>query len=113
VGIALEQGEELSVVRLEGAIDIAAAAELKQRLLEAFASGHEVRVELAGVTDLDVTAVQLLWAARRQAEVAGAGFAFAGKLPEPVTGALVHAGLDQFLTDVNGSQASEVKPCQP
>ena len=37
MGVTLEQGEESSVIRLEGAIDINAAAELKKALLVEFA----------------------------------------------------------------------------
>jgi len=44
-------------------------------------TGPAVQVDLEGVTDLDVTAVQLLWAARREAQDAGARFAMSGQLP--------------------------------
>jgi anti-anti-sigma factor len=111
MGIALKQGKKSSVIGLDGAVDIASAAELKRILLEALAAGREVRVALDGVADLDVTVVQLLWAARRQAEVAGVKFALTERLPEQAVATLAHAGLDQFLTTVKGSQASGVKTC--
>lgn len=113
MGITLEQSEESSMIRLEGAVDIASAAELKKLLLQALGSGHEVRIALDGVTDLDVTAVQLLWAARREAKVLGVKFTFAEQVPESVTSTLAHAGLEIFATTENDSQAKEVDSCQP
>ena len=74
--------ETQSLIGLEGAIDIASAAELKKLLLEGLNSGREVRVSLAGATDLDVTAVQLLWAAEREASRSGVTCFFA---PPPAT----------------------------
>jgi hypothetical protein len=49
------------------------------------------------VTNLDVTAVQLLWAAEREGNKTGARFALTGLAPEKVTTALSDAGLQQFL----------------
>jgi anti-anti-sigma regulatory factor len=101
VSITLEQSELQSVLRLEGAIDIASAAELKESLLKALGTASEVRVSLDGAADLDVTAVELLWAAGRKAKGIGVGFAFTGTVPEPVLSALREAGLQQFLVSVN------------
>jgi anti-anti-sigma regulatory factor len=91
------------VIRLEGAIDIAAAAEFKKLLLQACGSGKEVRLALDGANDLDVTAVELIWAARRAAEGAGVTFALSGALPESVLSALGYAGLKQFLVPLDAS----------
>jgi anti-anti-sigma factor len=112
VPVTLEQSEDSSVFRLEGAIDIASAAELKKLFIQAFASGHEVRVDLDGTTDLDVTAVQLLWAARREAKVSGAEFAFTGQAPAPVASALRQAGFTELAAAMDGSQVSGVDSCQ-
>ena len=74
MGVALEQGEESSTIRLEGAIDIALAGELRAALLAALTSGGELLIALGGATDLDVTAMQLLWAARRMADASDVRF---------------------------------------
>jgi anti-anti-sigma factor len=113
VPITLKQSKESNMIRLEGVIDIASAAELKKLLLTAFNSGREVRVALGGATDLDVTAVQLLWAARRQAKVSGVNFAFTGQMQEQVTSALRQAGFTDVVTSEKGNQVSGVKSCQP
>lgn len=101
MGMTLKRSRKSSVIRLEGEVDIAAAAELRKLLLEACGSGREVRVVLRGVTDLDVTAVQLIWAARRAAEEAGVAFKLSGALPQSVSTALDHAGLEGFLVTLD------------
>ena len=83
-----------STVSLEGAIDIAASSELKKVLVEALSKGKRVSVGLGRATELDVTAVQLLWAASREARRSGVEFALDGQeLPE-IRSALLESGLD-------------------
>ena len=111
MGVTLEQGEESSVIRLVGAIDINAAAELKKALLDALGAGQRVSVALDLATDLDVTAVQLLWAARRDAGVLGVEFALAGRLPGPVASALLQAGFEDLEAMMAAAAAGEVVRC--
>jgi anti-anti-sigma regulatory factor len=96
MSITLEQSESLSVIRLEGAIGIASAAELKELLLKALASGKEVHLSADKATDLDVVAVELLWAAEREAKKTGVVFSLAGQVPMEVSAALADAGLELF-----------------
>jgi anti-anti-sigma factor len=81
---------------LRGAVDIVAAAALKQQLQEALGSGNEIRVSLKEVSELDVTAVQLLYAARRAARAAGVDFRMAAPPPE-ICRALAEVGLESFV----------------
>jgi len=101
VPVTLNQDGSLSLLRLKGAIDIGCAAELKRLLLEAFKSGGEVCVSAEGATDLDSTAVQLLWAAEREAKGAGVKFSLTGLASEQISAALGEAGLKQFLIPVD------------
>jgi anti-anti-sigma factor len=101
--MTLKRSRKSSVIRLEGAIDIAAAAELRKLLLQACGSGREVRVAVGGVKDLDVTAVQLIWAARRSAEAEGVAFTLSGTVPQSVSAALGDAGLEQVLFSLSAS----------
>ena len=94
VGIALSQTDDSSLIRLEGAVDISVAAELKAALMEAIAAGTDVRISAEAVSDLDVTAFQLLGAASREAKRSGVELTFAGEAPEPVRNALSEMGLD-------------------
>jgi len=103
MGIALETTEAGTLVALEGAIDIACAAELKALLLQALDSGAEVRVSLDAATYLDVTAFQLLWSAAQQARRSGVGFRLSGAVTEPVSSALADAGFQSFLVSVEAA----------
>jgi len=99
--VTLKLTKTKSTVSLEGAIDIATSAELKKVLLEALSAGKKVSVALGKATDLDVTAVQLLWAARREACRLGVEFALDGQeLPE-IRSALLESGLD--LNAISGN----------
>jgi anti-anti-sigma regulatory factor len=113
VPVTLEENDTVSLIRLEGAIDIGTAAELKTLLVQALepgenSSGKEVRIALAGATELDVTAVQLLWAAEREAKKAGAGFSFTGPIPNDISAALGAAGLQQFLVVESKGSANAI-----
>ncbi|MGO9316958.1 MAG: STAS domain-containing protein [Terracidiphilus sp.] len=97
MGITFDESKSKAVIGLEGAVDISSAAELKTLLLRALHSGKKVRVSLDKATDLDVTAVELLWAAEREASKAGVKFSYSGPAPAGVSAALSEAGLQQFL----------------
>ena len=101
--VTLEENDGLKTIRLEGAIGIDLAGELKTLLLKALEPGGEMRVAIEGAVNLDVTAMQLLWAAKRAAELLGVGFAFEGKAQERVSAALDEAGLERFTP---GSEAN-------
>jgi len=101
MGISLDRSDAGAVIALTDTVDITCAADLKALLLQALNSGAEVVISLDDATDLDVTALQLLWAAERQARQSAVGFRFAGPVPEPVSAALAEAGFPPFLTLVH------------
>ena len=94
--VTLEQKDALTFIQLEGAVDISCAAELKELLIERLKSSAAVCVSLESATVLDITAVQLLWAAAREAERVGVEFGFKGPTPEAVRSALAAAGIGEF-----------------
>ena len=94
--VTLEQKDALTCIHLEGVIDIGCAAELKELLMEKLKSGSAVYVALESATGLDITAVQLLWAAAREAQRVGVEFGFKGRTPEAVRCALAEAGIEKF-----------------
>jgi len=96
VPVTLEQKDALALIRLEGAIDVGCAAELKELLMEKLKSGSAVYVALESATGLDITAVQLLWEAAREAQRVGVEFGFKGRTPEAVRCALAEAGIEEF-----------------
>jgi anti-anti-sigma regulatory factor len=97
MGITLDDSGSQAMIGLNGVVDISSAAEFKMLLLRALNSGKEVRVSLSGATALDVTAVQLLWSAEREATRAGTGLSFTGPAPAEVYVSLCEVDLQQFL----------------
>lgn len=89
------QTGSINLIELDGELNISSAAELKEKLLQALESGTGISVSLAGVSAVDITAVQLLWAARRQAQMAGIAFTFAPPIPDHVVALLRDAGLSR------------------
>ena len=96
--VTVEEGETRYVVRLEGDADIACSMELQQALIQAGSSRKELRLDLALATGVDLTAIQLLWAAAHAAKKRGIPFSIIGQVPESISGALRDAGFENFLT---------------
>ncbi len=78
-------------VRLEGELTLASAAELKSLLVEWLASGRDLQLDLESAGEVDITAMQLLWAAGRKAARAGNGIAI--RVSEAVEKAVAGRGL--------------------
>jgi anti-anti-sigma factor len=62
------RGAADAILRIEGPMNIARAAELKPRLLEAMATGGGARLDLGEVSSIDTAGVQLLLMAQRWAQ---------------------------------------------
>lgn len=110
VPVTLEREENRSTIRLEGDVGIASAAELKELLVQVLGADKRVRVSLQSVTDLDVTAVGLLWAARREAKAAQVAFAIEGPVPSMVLSRLLLAGFDEFAAGEYAAESSGENP---
>jgi anti-anti-sigma regulatory factor len=63
--LTVDRDETRWLIRLDGEFNVTSAAELKKLLLEGLASGKELRLDLEGASEIDVTVLQLLWAAGR------------------------------------------------
>jgi ABC-type transporter Mla MlaB component len=96
VPVTLERSDVENVVRLEGEISIPFAAELKEMLIQALSDGKGLRIDLESCTELDITALQLLWAAEREARKSSVGFTAAGAVPEAITAAATAVGFESF-----------------
>lgn len=99
VSVTLDRRALVSVVGLEGEVGIRAAAELKGILLAALESRQELNVEMAGVTALDITTLQLLCAFAHAAAKAGAKLVWSEPMPEPMQLAMDLAGLERFAVE--------------
>ncbi len=107
----VDAGETRDVIRLAGNVDINCAAELKRMLIETISSEKELRVDLANATDLDITAIQLLWAAAREADKLGVSFSVAGQVPENIRCAVRDAGFENLLASVVPESCASDSPC--
>ncbi len=96
MGIVLELEAESGTICLEGLIGIESAWELKEHLAQALQCGRKLRISLEGATDLDVTAMQLLWGARFAAKAAGLSFGLMGQEPLQIAAAFDDAGFDRI-----------------
>lgn len=93
MGVAVEQGDLKNLIRLDGSVDISCAAELKTALVEALGCDKDVNVSLEAASYLDVTAVQLLSAADREARNRGVRVILSGPCPEGLRQSLAQAGM--------------------
>jgi anti-anti-sigma factor len=96
VPVSVVQTAGKGVIRLQGAIDIGCAAELKGFLAEGLKRGGRLCISLEDVTVVDVTAVQLLWAAAREAKNSDVDFSLEGPAPEAVRAALEICGTGEL-----------------
>ncbi len=101
MAVAMDESEGQCVIRLDGEVGIACAQELKKVMLQALASGKELQVDLRCATELDVTAIQLLWAAEREARKFGRRFVLAGEAPAEIVAAVTEAGFEAFPVPSN------------
>jgi ABC-type transporter Mla MlaB component len=89
-----ERLENRSVIRLEGELTVASAAELKGVLMEALSGGEDCEVDLGGAEGIDLTVMQLLWAAGREAGRLGVNIVFHAQ--EAASMAARDAGFEQW-----------------
>jgi anti-anti-sigma regulatory factor len=73
MSITLQRWETKWLVSLEGQVTITSALELKDLLLEWLAAGKNLELDLQRAEDIDITIMQLLCAASREAARTGAG----------------------------------------
>jgi anti-sigma B factor antagonist len=94
VPITVERLEKHWLIGLDGEFSITSASELKSLLLEWLVSGRDLQMDLEHAQEIDVSVMQLLWAARREAERRGA--TMGSRLSEAAAKALQDAGLERF-----------------
>jgi MFS superfamily sulfate permease-like transporter len=82
------------LIRLENTVSFTSADELKKLLLEGLASGKTLQLDLERAEEIDVTVMQLLWAAEREAARAGLGLV--SRVSEAAAAAAREAGFERF-----------------
>lgn len=84
---------EKTFLKIEGSLSIYEASALQQALIECFETSKTVAIDLQGVTDCDITGIQLLHSARMTAEAREKAIKITAVSPA-VTEALAAAGLN-------------------
>ena len=96
VEVSASRSGKTSVLNLAGKIDIRCAGELKDAFLNALQGGNQIQVKIDGASDLDVTALQLLWAGRMAAGRSGADFAVSGEPAESIRRQVAELGMEEL-----------------
>jgi hypothetical protein len=89
-------------------MDAAVGEELKIALAEALSTGLQAHVRWDEATYLDVTAVQLLWAAVRDAAGRDIRLIFDSPMPENVRSVLADAGFPGTLFEAEAVSTGEM-----
>lgn len=65
--LTVDREDKRWLIRLEGEVGLAQAAQLKALLLEWLASGKALKIDLEHAAEIDTTTLQLVWAAALEA----------------------------------------------
>ena len=71
MSVTMQRSETDLLIRLEDKVNVTSAEELKRLLLEGLISERDVHLNLERVEEIDVTVMQLLWTAGREADRKG------------------------------------------
>jgi hypothetical protein len=96
VPVTVQEGENTSLICFEGGVNISSSAEVKSILINALTSKRKMRLTLESATELDVTALQLLYAAEQDAARSGNRLTLEGSVPVEITAAMTDAGFAKF-----------------
>jgi len=94
VPMTVERVDKRTIIRMEGEFTVTSAVELKSLLLEGLASSGELEVDLTGAGEIDVSLLQLLWTAGREAQ--GQGGRIVRGVKESAKAAAREAGFESF-----------------
>jgi anti-sigma B factor antagonist len=81
MAIHLEVGSGVTVLRPPGEFNIYVAVEFRDVLLKALATGNDLEVDLAAVTEMDAAGLQQLLVAQREASAGGKKMRITGAGP--------------------------------
>lgn len=94
-----EQHGAPSLVKLSGALGIDRAAALQAELSSALAGADKLLLDLSSVDDIDLAALQILYAARRSAKAQSKELHLSGGLPPKLVKRLVASGFLRAMVE--------------
>ena len=95
MNLSFEEQRTIWRIRMEGEVTLSSASELKKLLMLGMASGKSLDLDLVKVAAIDLTALQLLAAATREA--GRIGIRMAGRMSTEVAAALRDSGFEKLL----------------
>jgi anti-anti-sigma factor len=99
--------QDLQVVSLEGDATIASLQATRERLTEALDNSAKVLVNLSHVSAVDLAGIQMLYAAKKEAEERGVQFHLTGTVSDAVREALEAGGfLKEAPADARALEAA-------
>lgn len=81
-------------LKWEDSIGIEQAENLKKQLTDAIKKNKSVSLDISGVTDMDTSSIQLILAARKEAENLKKEFFVTGDIPQDVSALFALLGLE-------------------
>ena len=74
--------DEAITIKWTGTAGIEQAKNLQKNLRESFSGAEEVLLDISELEDIDITGIQLIVSARKEAEKQNKSFFISGKIPE-------------------------------
>jgi len=96
MSLQLEQAQNRIVIQLEDSVTLNSASELHDLLLQALNFRKPIAVDVRRVTEIDLSAIQLLFAAREEAVRMGILLSAMDSISESVRSLIRESGLDPF-----------------
>jgi hypothetical protein len=94
LSVTMQRSETGFLIRLEDAVNVTSAEELKSLLREGLVSGRDVHLDLERAEEIDVTVLQLLSAAGCEADRKGVRMVI--RVSETAAAAARAVGFDRF-----------------
>jgi anti-anti-sigma regulatory factor len=97
MNFTLDESTRNGILSIEGEVTLPKAGEFKASLKEAFGAADHIEVDLRGVSELDLSCLQLLCSAHRTSVRLNKGFAIASPRPEVLHQWVERAGLTRHV----------------
>lgn len=75
---------EIAKIKWHGVAGIEQAHSLRDELIESFKKAPEVRLDISEVEDIDITGIQIVISAKKEADKLGKKFFITGKIPDAI-----------------------------
>ena len=92
----VQQNKDEVVITVDGHFTIQYAADLKKAFLKALKLSPQIRLDLSGVKEADLSCLQLIWSVLKTGKKSGKEISFGAALPEVMVELAELAGFPNF-----------------